>query len=181
MVASGGGDVPQRCCRSVSGAGFPLARLAILARSVAVAPAGRMCSSSRPAVRQRYRRVGGQSVMGRSRWLLVGAGAVVVVLVVVLVVVRSGDGRPSSAALPLRSVGEVALPGDNSRFDYASLDADRGLLFVAHLGASEIIEIDVHAHRVVRTIPHLSQVHGVLVVPARHRVFAPAAGANTMV
>lgn len=116
----------------------------------------------------------------RSRSLLVAVGVVVVALVVVLVVVlRSGDRQPSSS--PLRSAGEVALPGDNSRFDYASLDAERGLLFVAHLGASEVIQVDIHAHRVVRTIPNLSQVHGVLVVPALHRVFATATGANRMV
>jgi DNA-binding beta-propeller fold protein YncE len=73
------------------------------------------------------------------------------------------------------------LPGDGSRFDYASLDADRGLLFLAHLGASEVIEVDVHAHRVVRTIGNLPQVHGVLVVPALHRVYATATGSNRMV
>src|SRR2546430_15463231 len=75
----------------------------------------------------------------------------------------------------------MGLPGDGSRFDYASLDAGAGLLFVAHLGASEVVEIDVRAHRVVRTIPNLSQVHGVLVVPARHRVYATATGGNRMV
>ena len=118
----------------------------------------------------------------RSRWLLVAAGVVVVALVVVLVVVlRSGGRLPSSAPLPLRAAGEVALPGDSSRFDYASLDADRGLLFVAHLGAGEVIEVDIRAHRVVRTIPDLSQVHGVLVVPALRRVFATATGANRMI
>jgi hypothetical protein len=62
-------------------------------------------------------------------------------------------------------VGGVALPGDGSRFDYASLDAERGLLFVAHLGANEVIEVDVHVHRVVRTIANIDQVHGVFVVP----------------
>ena len=40
--------------------------------------------------------------------------------------------------LPLRPATEFPLPGDNSRFDYASLDAQRGLLFIAHLGASEV-------------------------------------------
>jgi DNA-binding beta-propeller fold protein YncE len=75
----------------------------------------------------------------------------------------------------------MALPGDGSRFDYASLDADRGLLFIAHLGASEVIEVDVHAHRVVRTIGNVSQVHGVLVVPALHRVYATATGSNQVV
>ena len=89
---------------------------------------------------------------------------------------------PSSHAspLPLKPVGEVALPGDGSRFDYASLDSERGLLFIAHLGASEVIEVDVHANRVVRTIPNLAQVHGVLVVPELHRVYATATGDNHM-
>ncbi|MFC0437741.1 YncE family protein [Kutzneria buriramensis] len=91
-----------------------------------------------------------------------------------------GPSAPSSP-LPLRAVRKLPLPGDNSRFDYASLDARRGLLFVAHLGASEIVEIDVHANKVVRTIPNVSQVHGVLVVPALNRVYATATGANQVV
>jgi DNA-binding beta-propeller fold protein YncE len=82
--------------------------------------------------------------------------------------------------LPLRPVGQIVLPGDSSRFDYASLDPGRGLLFIAHLGASEVIEVDLRAQRVVRVIPGVSKVHGVLVVPALRRVYATATGANTM-
>ncbi|WP_410567440.1 YncE family protein [Amycolatopsis sp. cmx-4-61] len=122
------------------------------------------------------------SLSTRSRRLLVAAGAIVVALAVALVVITRDDvGRPSAGKLPLRPVGEVALPGNASRFDYASLDAERGLLFVAHLGAGEVIEVDVRAHRVVRVIPDVAQVHGVLVVPALHRVFATATGANQLV
>jgi DNA-binding beta-propeller fold protein YncE len=73
------------------------------------------------------------------------------------------------------------LPGGNSRFDYASLDSRRGLLFVAHLGASQVLEVNIRTGRVMRTIPGLSQVHGVLVVPALHRVYATATGANMVV
>ncbi len=86
----------------------------------------------------------------------------------------------SAPPLPLAVIGEVALPGDGSRFDYASIDSGRGLLFIAHLGASEVIEVDVHAHRVVRVIPGMNQVHGVIVVPQLHRVFATATGDNQM-
>jgi len=113
--------------------------------------------------------------------VLLVAGVVVVVVVGALLVVNPASRQSSSSPLPLRAAGEVALPGDGSRFDYASLDAGRGLLFVAHLGASEVIEVDVHAHRVVRTIPNLSQVHGVLVIPALHRVYATATGSNQVV
>ena len=95
-----------------------------------------------------------------------------------LVVVTARSHQPTPIALPLRTTGELALPGNSSRFDYASLDTGWGLLFIAHLGASEIIEVDIHAHHVVRTILNLPQVHGVLVVPALHRVYATATGTN---
>ncbi|MGH3798115.1 MAG: YncE family protein [Pseudonocardiaceae bacterium] len=117
----------------------------------------------------------------RSRPMLMAVGVMVVALAVALVVVAGCSGPSSSSPLPVRAAGEVGLPGDSSRFDYASLDADRGLLFVAHLGASEVIEVDVWAHRVVRTIPDLPQVHGVLVVPGLRRVYATATGANRVV
>jgi DNA-binding beta-propeller fold protein YncE len=94
---------------------------------------------------------------------------------------RSAQHQNSDRPLPLRSVGEVSLPGDNSRFDYASLDEQRGILFIAHLGASEVVEVDVRANQVVRSIPNVSQVHGVLVVGALKRVYATATGANQVV
>jgi DNA-binding beta-propeller fold protein YncE len=105
----------------------------------------------------------------------------VVALVSMLVGACSRAPSAHSSPLPLQPVGEVALPGDGSRFDYASLDSARGLLFIAHLGASEVVEVDVHNNMVVRTVPNLSQVHGVLVVPERHRVYATATGDNHMV
>ena len=99
------------------------------------------------------------------------AGAVVAVTVL-----RRHD--PPRVALPLRPAGELSLPGDGSRFDYASLDSARGLLFVAHLGAGAVVEVDVRTDRVVRVVPGVPQVHGVLVVPGRHRVYATATGAD---
>ncbi len=112
----------------------------------------------------------------RRLWLTAGVTAVALVgLTVVAVWHRS----PPSVALPLRAAGEIALPGDSSLFDYASLDAARGLLFVAHLGASEIVLVDVHAGAVVRVVRGVEQVHGVLVVPERHRSTPPNATATT--
>jgi DNA-binding beta-propeller fold protein YncE len=113
--------------------------------------------------------------------LLLAAVLVVVATGVVVTVVARRSGQPSAQPLPLRAVSEVGLPGDSSRFDYASVDSERGLLFIAHLGASEVIEVDIRAHRVVRTIGNLSQVHGVLVVPTLHRVYATATGSNQVV
>lgn len=93
---------------------------------------------------------------------------------------RSASGSaPGSAGL--RVIARIPLPGSDSRLDYASLDPGRGLLFVAHLGASQVVEINVRTGRVVRTIGGLSQVHGVLVVPALHRVYATATGTDMVV
>ena len=92
-----------------------------------------------------------------------------------------GSPRIPSTLTRLRVVARIPLPGGNSRFDYASLDPGRGLLFVAHLGASQVIEINVRTDQVVGTVGGISQVHGVLVVPALHRVYATATGTNTVV
>ncbi|KZM27993.1 hypothetical protein ST47_g864 [Ascochyta rabiei] len=97
-------------------------------------------------------------------------------LAVASILVGGCSSEPSpqgGGPLPLQPIADIALPGDNSRFDYESLDPDRGLLFIAHLGASEVIEVDIHTQQVVRTIPNLSQAHGVLVVPEPRRVYAP--------
>jgi len=131
-------------------------------------------TTTRPAG-PRWRRLG-------YRPALTAVAVVALVAVAVAVwVLQSRASEPPGVPLPLRPVGEVALPGDSSRFDYASLDPGRGLLFIAHLGASEVLEVDVRAGRVVRTIPDLSGVHGVLVVPERHRVYATATNDDTMV
>ena len=98
-----------------------------------------------------------------------------------MLIVSVRSTPPPGLALPLRAAGELTLPGDTSRFDYASLDPDAGLLFLAHLGAGVIVEVDVRSDRVVRTIGGLPAVHGVLVVPELHRVFATATAADSMV
>lgn len=116
-------------------------------------------------------------------WLCAVAAVAAAGVAATVIAIRAADHgrRPASVALPVRQIGSVPLPGDTSRFDYASLDARAGLLFIAHLGAGQIVEVDVNAGKVVRTIDGVSGVHGVLVVPERHRVYATATGANQMV
>ncbi|MGW3094875.1 hypothetical protein ACWDCC_15625 [Streptomyces sp. NPDC001102] len=106
------------------------------------------------------------------------AGLVVAVAAAVAAVLLSRGDSPPATALPLHAVTRLALPGNNSRFDYESLDSDRKLLFIAHLGAGQVIEVDARANRVVRTIDGLPGVHGVLAVPDRHRVYATATDAD---
>jgi hypothetical protein len=106
-------------------------------------------------------------------WLLAG--------VAVIVALAGCSTSTQSGELPLRQVSETALTGGPVRFDYTTLDAERGRLFIAHMGASELIDVDVHAHAVVRTLPDMPDVHGVIVVPDKHRVYATATGSNQLV
>jgi DNA-binding beta-propeller fold protein YncE len=87
----------------------------------------------------------------------------------------------SSGGLPLRHVADVVLPGRPTRFDYESYDPTRQLLFIAHLGDGELIVFDTASSRVAGRIPGVSSVHGVLVIPELHRVYASATGTNEIV
>ena len=78
-----------------------------------------------------------------------------------------------TAALPLKTVATVPLPGGASRLDYASVDAGRHRLYMAHLGGGLVIVFDTKHRRVVKTI-HAPGAHGVLAVPSIGRVYASA-------
>jgi len=106
-------------------------------------------------------------------WLLAG--------VAVTAALAGCSTSPQSGELPLRQMSETPLSGGPVRFDYTALDVGRGRLFIAHMGAGELIDIDVHAHTVVRTVPDLPDIHGVIVVPDKHRVYATATGNNQLV
>ena len=71
-----------------------------------------------------------------------------------------------------RVVADVPLPGRAVRFDYQSLDTTTGRLWIAHMGADEVLAFDVRARRVVSRVPDMPGVTGIRVVPALQRVFA---------
>lgn len=73
-------------------------------------------------------------------------------------------------------VTDVPLPGGASRFDYQSLDETTGRLYIAHMGAGQLVVFDTATQQVVGAIDNLPTVTGVLVVPELHRVFASVAG-----
>ena len=103
-------------------------------------------------------------------------------LAVALAVALAGCSTSTQLSdLPLQQVSETPLSGGPVRFDYAALDGERGRLFIAHMGASELIDVDVRAHKVVRTLPDLPAAHGVIVVPDKHRVYVTATGSNQLV
>ncbi len=74
----------------------------------------------------------------------------------------------------LKAITDIPLPGSTARLDYQSLDLAKGLLFIAHLGDSSLIVVDLKANKVITEIKGLGGIHGVLVVPELGRVFATA-------
>lgn len=93
----------------------------------------------------------------------------------------AGTASGASSSLPLRTVAEVALGGRSPRFDYQTIDPVARRLYIAHQGDGTILTIDLARRRVVGHIGGLPNVHGVLVVPALHRLFATATALHQLV
>ncbi|WP_408433681.1 YncE family protein [Paraburkholderia fungorum] len=83
--------------------------------------------------------------------------------------------------LPLEKVADVPLGGGTTRFDYESFDPSRHLLFIAHLGDSEVVAFNTEMSRVVGHVANVSSVHGVLAIPELGRIYASATGTNEVV
>lgn len=90
-------------------------------------------------------------------------------------------GRAHSQALPLKHVLDIPVDKATRRFDYASLDARRGLLFVADLAGGRVLVFDVRTNRLLKAIDQVQGVHGVLAVPELGRVYASATGVDEVV
>lgn len=90
-----------------------------------------------------------------------------------------GSGGGQQAAVPgYRVVKDVPLPGDTSRWDYQTYDPAAHRLYVAHLGASDIVVFDTRLQRVVGVVHGVDQVHGLVLAPDLGRLFASATGRN---
>jgi len=83
-------------------------------------------------------------------------------------------GPPAAApeAPVLTAVADVPLPGPAVRFDYQSLDIGSDRLYIAHMGAGEILVFNVKTRKVDATIAGMPGVTGVWAVPELHRVYA---------
>ncbi|WOD16985.1 hypothetical protein [Paraburkholderia kirstenboschensis] len=74
-------------------------------------------------------------------------------------------------SLPLQKVVDVPLGGGTTRFDYESIDSSCHLLFIAHLGDSEVVAFSTEMSRVVGRVGNVSSAHGVLTIPELGRVY----------
>lgn len=84
------------------------------------------------------------------------------------------DQAPQNAALVF--VADIPLPGPAVRFDYQSLDAKNGRLYIAHMNADQLVVFDLAKRQVAANLDGFRRVHGVLAVPQINRVFASVTG-----
>ncbi len=91
-------------------------------------------------------------------------------------------GKPDQAYVPIdqQSTGKAPLKKDTNRFDYESIDPQRQLLFISHLGADSVDVVDLRNNRVIANIKGVPAVHGVLAVPELDEVFANATAINQL-
>jgi YVTN family beta-propeller protein len=91
------------------------------------------------------------------------------------------EARENAEALGLTLVADIPLPGGDSRFDYQSIDPDRHLLFITHLGADSVIVFDLQSQRITKDIADVHKPHGVLAVPELNKAYASEAHRNDVV
>src|SRR5215207_6905385 len=86
-------------------------------------------------------------------------------MLLAVVACASSSSGTTTGRLPLRRVRDVDLPGRTTRFDYVTVDRVGRRLYIAHLGDSQVVVVDLDRLRPVATIPSAPAVHGVLAAP----------------
>lgn len=124
-------------------------------------------------------RSSGQPVLRHARtsisaWMLLS--------VAVLLVLGACRATRSSAHVPgYRTVADIPLPGDTSRWDYQVYDPASRRLYLAHLGESQIVVFDTARQKVVGVVKDIAGVHGLALAPDLGRLFASATDDNRVV
>lgn len=93
---------------------------------------------------------------------------------------RSEEAKGELGSGVLKEVADIPMPGPAVRFDYQSLDAKNGRLYMAHMNADQLVVFDTLKRQVVANLDGFKRVHGVIAVPEIERVFASATGEHQM-
>ena len=110
---------------------------------------------------------------GLGRWNKLAAFAAAISVWGAATSVVSSQTREQS---PLRKVVDIPLPGKAVRFDYQTLDASHGRLYIAHMNADQLVVFDTKKREVVANLDGFPSVHGVWAVPELGRLYASATG-----
>jgi len=103
----------------------------------------------------------------------IGVAAIFVLLLNASLVHSQGATSEQGSGV-LKQVADIPMPGPAVRFDYQSLDAKNGRLYIAHMNADQLVVFDTQKRQVVANLDGFKRVHGVIAVPEIKRVFASA-------
>ena len=101
--------------------------------------------------------------------------------VLMLVSMHCGAQGRNACEQVLDLVADVPMPGAAVRFDYQSMDAEHGRLYIAHMNDNHLVVFDTESRKIVANLEGFKGVHGVTAVPQAGRVFASATGDHQMV
>ena len=93
----------------------------------------------------------------------------------------TGGDAPSGPHLPLVKVADVPLPGNPTRFDYQDIDSKRGQLVIAHMDDSSVLVTSLADGSVLKELPGIGTVRGVLAASDIGRIFASTDATNELV
>jgi DNA-binding beta-propeller fold protein YncE len=102
------------------------------------------------------------------------------VLLLLLIATSLGAAQVAPPAHRWRVVADVPLPGKPARFDYQSFDSSTGWLWIAHMGADEVLAFDVRTRNVVVRVSQMPGATGIRAVPVVRRVFVSLGAAGTV-
>src|SRR4051795_8354767 len=106
--------------------------------------------------------------------------AAIFVLLLSASLVHSQVAQSELGSGVLKEVADIPMPGPAVRFDYQSLDAKNGRLYMAHMNADQLVVFDTLKRQVVANLDGFKRVHGVIAVPEIGRVFASVTGEHQM-
>lgn len=85
------------------------------------------------------------------------------------------DAGAGGFQLPLVLVGDVALPGGSTRFDYQDLDVAHGHLIIAHMNDASVVAVNLSDGSIAKVFPNVPTARGVAVASEIDRIFVTAA------
>jgi DNA-binding beta-propeller fold protein YncE len=94
--------------------------------------------------------------------------------------VRDTASEGGPVPIAFTTVADIPLPGSATRFDYQSLDDAGGRLYLAHMGAGQVIAVDTRRRSVVGVVGGLPRVTGVRAVPELQRLYTSPTGLHAV-
>ena len=91
---------------------------------------------------------------------------------------HSADQDTKDLATMFTPVGDYPLGKSTDRLDYQSVDTAARRLYIADMGAGQLLSFDLDNNKLVAALDNFPKVTGVLAVPDQHKIYASVPGAG---